>query len=150
VIDVREKLKQRARPAGTLEKSSRREPEMKLKEKPADCDTGDCGDCNHVCADHKKDVAQPSEALRAKVLSYKHPKLIRRIARDHCLDPLSAHTCFKQMLEYLYKAATTPGKIPGPNVAADKAWHTFLLYSKDYREFCQGMFGFFIDHQPRD
>jgi hypothetical protein len=31
---------------------------------------------------------------------------------------------------------------------ADDLWHTFLLYSKEYREFCMNSFGRIIDHVP--
>lgn len=30
----------------------------------------------------------------------------------------------------------------------DLMWHTFLLFTKDYADFCQRHFGFFIHHYP--
>ena len=30
----------------------------------------------------------------------------------------------------------------------DEVWHQFMLFSKQYREFCFGTVGFFIDHLP--
>lgn len=35
-----------------------------------------------------------------------------------------------------------------PSIVADDLWHTFLLYSKEYREFCMNSFGRIIDHEP--
>src|SRR5690606_28161878 len=33
--------------------------------------------------------------------------------------------------------------------AIDLMWHTFLLYTRQYAEFCDRYFGFFLHHQPR-
>lgn len=30
----------------------------------------------------------------------------------------------------------------------DEMWHTFLMFTKDYREFCYEYFGVMIDHEP--
>lgn len=30
----------------------------------------------------------------------------------------------------------------------DEMWHTFLLFTEDYHEFCDFHFGFFVDHMP--
>lgn len=31
----------------------------------------------------------------------------------------------------------------------DELWHCFILFTPQYREFCTGVMGFFVDHQPR-
>lgn len=106
-----------------------------------------CGQCNWVCADQKTQTIEGSSALWAKVRSYEHPELVNRMATEHGISHDEAYRWFKLGLNYLYQAATTKGPV-SPSVYADRMWHTFLLYSKDYREFCQEMFGFFIDHFP--
>lgn len=35
-----------------------------------------------------------------------------------------------------------------PSIVADDLWHTFLLFTVDYREFCLKSFGKVIDHEP--
>lgn len=35
-----------------------------------------------------------------------------------------------------------------PSLVADDLWHTFILFTKDYREFCEKSFGKIIDHEP--
>jgi hypothetical protein len=30
----------------------------------------------------------------------------------------------------------------------DNMWHNFILYTKDYHEFCQRFFGEYLHHQP--
>lgn len=35
-----------------------------------------------------------------------------------------------------------------PSKVADDLWHTFLLFTKEYNEFCMNSFGRIIDHEP--
>lgn len=37
-----------------------------------------------------------------------------------------------------------------PSQVVDDLWHTFILYTKDYRDFCENSFGRFIDHIPHN
>ena len=37
-----------------------------------------------------------------------------------------------------------------PANLVDIGWHTFILHTKDYREFCDRIAGRFIDHVPTD
>jgi hypothetical protein len=32
----------------------------------------------------------------------------------------------------------------------DWMWHTFLLFTRDYADFCAGRFGFFLHHAPNE
>ena len=36
----------------------------------------------------------------------------------------------------------------GPSPLVDDFWHTFLLHTKAYAEFCEQRFGRFLHHQP--
>ncbi|MFF4118950.1 glycine-rich domain-containing protein [Streptomyces sp. NPDC001714] len=52
-----------------------------------------------------------------------------------------------QMLAFL--AACDYSTRPlSPSPLVDDFWHTFLLHTKAYREFCEKTFGRFLDHQP--
>lgn len=37
-----------------------------------------------------------------------------------------------------------------PNKAVDEVWHTFLLYTKEYADFCKQLCGYFIHHCPEN
>lgn len=39
-------------------------------------------------------------------------------------------------------------KIAMPSRIVDEAWHEFILFSRDYAEFCQDAFGHFLHHHP--
>nr|VFK16557.1 MAG: hypothetical protein BECKLPF1236B_GA0070989_109713 [Candidatus Kentron sp. LPFa] len=40
------------------------------------------------------------------------------------------------------------GPLAIPSSAVDEIWHAFILYTPQYRQFCEEVFGFFVDHQP--
>ena len=35
-----------------------------------------------------------------------------------------------------------------PSQVADDLWHEFILYTRDYKEFCRKAFGIFLHHTP--
>ena len=35
-----------------------------------------------------------------------------------------------------------------PSVAADALWHEFILYTREYKDFCRRAFGGFLHHSP--
>jgi hypothetical protein len=37
-----------------------------------------------------------------------------------------------------------------PSERVDEGWHNFILFTKDYADFCQSNFGHFIHHTPLD
>ncbi|RZB19561.1 hypothetical protein StrepF001_12490 [Streptomyces sp. F001] len=52
-----------------------------------------------------------------------------------------------QMLAFL-AACDYSDKPLSPSPLVDDFWHAFLLHTRAYREFCEGTFGRFLDHQP--
>ena len=54
-----------------------------------------------------------------------------------------------QALAFLAAAAVTTAPI-GPSNLVDIGWHTFLLHTRDYAEFCDRIAGRFIHHEPED
>src|SRR5258708_2405983 len=66
-------------------------------------------------------------------------RIIRRIAKDHAMDEAHASAVSDEPLRFLEMAARQPRKRFTPTEAEDKGWHTFLLYTKAYRAFCQSL-----------
>ena len=84
------------------------------------------------------------------VLAYRNRKVIEVFRRDHPELAEKADNIFTEMLKFLFTCmnSTIPLKIPSPIV--DKMWHTFIICTKEYHEFCQQFFGTFINHMPFD
>lgn len=75
-------------------------------------------------------------------------KLTTRITLDHPdLDHATAERILEQALAYLATAATATQPI-GPSNLVDIGWHTFLLHTRDYAQFCDRIAGRFIHHEP--
>jgi len=98
-----------------------------------------------------------------EVLAYRHPKVIRAYQRDfpHLRD--QAENLFREALKYLWLSRKHQLDCESrPNDSAldfpffmheemrdiDNMWHTFLLYTQDYTDFCRRFFGDYLHHQP--
>lgn len=85
---------------------------------------------------------------RALVSDELFAQLTTRIARDH--PELAADLpgrVMDQALAFLAACATATEPL-GPSELVDIGWHTFILHTRDYADFCQRLAGRFIHHQP--
>lgn len=57
-----------------------------------------------------------------------------------------AHEVFDELVDYLGSS----GHERVPSVIVDEAWHSFLLHSREYAEYCDSVFGRFIHHVPSE
>lgn len=77
-------------------------------------------------------------------------RLVRRIVKDEQIDQPTAERIIAQALAFLQTCALNPGAGLGPSPAVDIGWHTFILHTKEYGEFCQRIAGRMIHHNPTD
>lgn len=77
-------------------------------------------------------------------------RLINRIVQDENLDLALAESIMDQALGFLWLCAKTTGELFSPSPLVDIGWHTFILYTRDYAEFCERMARRFIHHVPSD
>lgn len=75
-------------------------------------------------------------------------RLTDRIAVDHPEHAGHADQIMEQALAFLAACAARPGLAPSETV--DIGWHTFILYTREYAEFCQRVADRFIHHAPND
>ncbi|MGK5677604.1 glycine-rich domain-containing protein [Actinoplanes sp. URMC 104] len=77
-------------------------------------------------------------------------RLTARIAAEHPdLDAAMPTRIVDQALAFLGTVATATRPL-GPSDLVDIGWHTFILYTEEYAEFCQRIAGRFIHHVPDD
>lgn len=82
-----------------------------------------------------------------EVLKYANPRVIERHVQDNQISREIAIRRFDGLKQFMLVAAVMPGrKVTSPDI--DAMWHTFLLFTKDYREFCTDYLGMFIEHEP--
>ena len=77
---------------------------------------------------------------------YSNDGLVERFAQEHGTSLHDAGQQFAGLKQFLFTCAAVPGThTPPDGVAA--MWRLFLTSSKDYRQFCHGYLGRFIDHR---
>ena len=73
--------------------------------------------------------------------------IVERLARDAAVSRDRARQLMAELFDFLDDSAGSNGpRRPSPLV--DRAWHTFILHTRDYAQFCQDRFGRFIHHVP--
>lgn len=98
-----------------------------------------------------------------EVLSYQHPAVVRRFQKEYALRSEQAEQVFSDLLRFFWaskKHATQRTENPNDENLdflfimdeemkdIDLMWHIFLLYTKDYADFCDKYFGEFLHHLP--
>ena len=77
-------------------------------------------------------------------------RLTTRITADQPeLPPDMPARIVDQALAFLGACAVSTEPI-GPSNIVDIGWHTFILYTQDYADFCDRVAGRFIHHEPDD
>ncbi|SDX59868.1 hypothetical protein SAMN05661080_00517 [Modestobacter sp. DSM 44400] len=79
----------------------------------------------------------------------RYPQVVAKLAADQRLGAAEAGDRITEMAKFLTVAADSDQPV-APSRAVDTAWHTFILFTRDYADFCAATFGRFIHHQPTD
>ncbi|QVQ54174.1 hypothetical protein J4H86_11030 [Spiractinospora alimapuensis] len=79
-----------------------------------------------------------------------YDRLVRRIVKEENVAPEYAGRVMDQALAFLAACGENPGLGLSPSRSVDVGWHTFILYTRHYAEFCARVAGRFIHHEPTD
>ena len=79
-----------------------------------------------------------------------YSRLVARIVTDEQVDQAYAERIMDQALGFLMTCAVNPGAGLSPSETVDIGWHTFILHTREYADFCQQVAGRFIHHAPAD
>ena len=80
-------------------------------------------------------------------MSYKNPKLTRAFAHKTNTSIKEVEAIFTELKKFLFLSAISKEML-SPSNKVDELWHQFILFTKDYRNFCITFFGKFIEHEP--
>jgi hypothetical protein len=102
----------------------------------------------------------------SSLLSYQNDRVISRYIKDYPLAKMSAEDAFNELMKYIWLSMKHKNdKKAYPNDHSlnfmctmhhemkdiDNMWHTFLLFTQDYHNFCQEYLdGVFFHHEPQD
>jgi len=88
-----------------------------------------------------------SEVTTDLALSYENNDIIEKFKSEYGIEDELAKEYFSEVKKFLYLCAKTSDRL-APSAEIDKIWHTFILFTKDYRYYCMNYLGKFIDHVP--
>jgi hypothetical protein len=77
-------------------------------------------------------------------------RLVKRIIKVEGLHRSLAERILNQALAFLLLCAKEPNGAFSPSPLVDVGWHTFILYTKPYADFCDKVCGRFLHHTPSD
>ncbi len=91
-------------------------------------------------------VTNPRALLPARLFD----RMVRRVAAEHPEHAEQAGQIVDQALAFLAACAARPDEPLSPSPKVDIGWHTFILYTRPYAQFCDQLAGHFIHHVPDD
>jgi hypothetical protein len=95
-------------------------------------------------------MAEQALRLRPRMSSdvtlYGNAGLLARYAAERCLSPREARRRFDGLKRFLFTCAAAPGTHAPPGGLAPM-WRAFLVATGDYRRFCHGHLGRFVEHR---
>lgn len=95
-------------------------------------------------------VTTAGVAARSLVPEPLFDRLTNRIAMAHGVPHALAARIMDQALAFLATCATRRDSGLAPAASVDLGWHTFILYTREYTEFCDRIAGGYIHHVPVD
>lgn len=87
--------------------------------------------------------------LRA-ALSYEAPFLIEKLVQDYIVRSESdAEDLFREVKRYIVFVQANRDSIwDMHSLRIDEAWHQFVLFTREYIDFCHEYFGMYVQHRP--
>lgn len=98
-----------------------------------------------------------------EILEYKNPPVVKRFQKEYPDKAERAEVIFADLMRFFWgtRKHTEDKKLSPTNATLDfvfimdeemreidQMWHIFLLYTRDYADFCGRYFGEFLHHQP--
>lgn len=81
------------------------------------------------------------------VFAYQNPLFIAKYSKKFNVSEEVAQGKFTELKKFLILCAVSSGAI-SPSKEMDDVWHEFILFTRDYYNFCNMFFGKMIHHQP--
>lgn len=92
-------------------------------------------------------MKQDSTLPLQDILEFTHKGVIEKIQKESNYSKEKAVEIFRDTLRYLYLSVVAEESI-SPTKMIDMGWHHFILFTKDYEDFCEKYLGQFVHHSP--
>lgn len=96
----------------------------------------------------RQNLTQAQMEIVERLEAYDMSFVFEKLALDRKLDAKDSRLLEREFKRYIALAGfgIYPLAMIGPFI--DEVWHQFILFTKQYREFCFKTVGFFVGHQP--
>ena len=87
-------------------------------------------------------------------LAYKNPSILHKFMEYYDVSYEKAEMLFTETKRYLWLAVYFARQnrkdiyLPPPFNAIDEMWHTFILFTEEYHDYCEEMYGHYVHHVP--
>jgi hypothetical protein len=106
---------------------------------------------------HSDLISVHSEAMKSqhqnaisRGMSFPLQPVVQRFTSDYRVSLQDAKALERELKRFLILSAIHPTKSYGMMGPVDDLWHTFLLFTHLYAQFCEQVAGHFIHHVPED
>lgn len=97
-----------------------------------------------------KTAAPAAAEVYVEALTFEAPFLIEKLVKDHAVEsPDEARALFREVKRYL--VLTTADRTVAwamYSLRIDQTWHEFILFTRQYIEYCRRNFDSYIQHAP--
>lgn len=102
--------------------------------------------CYYTYSFAKKDIRK----ITAEVMNYPMQVILERCKEDHGYTDADMSIIEREFKRFMILSIVSEDGGPGMfNQDVDNLWHTFLLFTKEYADFCEKCSGRFIHHAPK-
>lgn len=83
------------------------------------------------------------------LMAFQAPYLEERVLKlGLAKDKFEYHYLFDELKKFLWLSQTFKPTLSLFSLRVDEIWHQFILFTKQYQEFCQSFFGAYVHHLP--
>ncbi|MCL1049518.1 hypothetical protein L2755_07790 [Shewanella abyssi] len=90
--------------------------------------------------------------MSENILEYKNANVVEAFCKRYSVEESDANDIFEQMLKWFVfctdKKSSGFRNIDDSTLIIDEMWHTFILFTVDYSDFCRKYVGYYLHHQP--
>jgi hypothetical protein len=94
-------------------------------------------------------IAPPRQDVD-RIIAWHCPQIVDRYARTIGASREDSLACFEAWKQFMAVAAVRPAGESVPSDRIDDMWHTAVVFTARYREFCDTCVGRFVDHCPEE
>lgn len=89
-----------------------------------------------------------AQVIIGTAVDFPMENVLKRYQKETGLSPDVVHEHERELKRFLAIAAIYPEESIGMKGLIDELWHTFIIFTKDYENFCHQVAGRFIHHVP--